>query len=593
MSAEPRRGTSVKVSCQCGRHLKLPWSYVGKVARCPACKHPIRLVSGGEADHDATATFRLVIIRGPQHVGEHVFPAGHRPIAIGKQPGIALLLPGTRVSRQHCVLVPTRAGWRIEDRNSTNGLFVNRRRVTAHELKAGDRIQIGEYELFYGTTDATSPPAASSVRAAPAETDTLDEGTYRVADDLNDLEALTTGQRVPAAWTTDSEGRGSTHAENDGPASADGPVCPCCKKRLGTSARVCVSCGINVQTGRSILTAEETNLDETYAAVESVIGWLSWVFWTGLYPIASEAFGTRKPHVIRAIAVVTILTSFWFLCYEWTESPKMRSAKNMMLWAGDAEPSPELLAVMYSFTNYGNSAAFEARFEEISAESPDMSDEDVVLAAHESLPVEDRCLGEYHPHQLVTHAFLHGGILHLVGNLIFLMVFGSRVNALIGNTLTVVLYPLLAIGAAVFHMASLSSEAPSPMLGASGAIMGLAGMYLVLFPIHKVHMAAWVRWGLVAGFHLSLWMWAMRGFWVVLFYIAFDIFYTALGIADGTAHWAHLGGFIVGAGIGLILLLAKLVNARGGDILSALLGRYAWAIVGPPNRGAGILQRLP
>jgi membrane associated rhomboid family serine protease/pSer/pThr/pTyr-binding forkhead associated (FHA) protein len=562
------------------------------VAQCPACKHPIRLVSGGEPDRDTTSTVRLVIIRGPQHVGEHIFPAGDRPIGIGKQPGNALLLPGTRVSRQHCVLVPTRDGWRIEDRNSTNGLFVNRRRVTVHNLKPGDRVLIGEYELFYGTTDVTSRTAMPTTRADSAETDALDHGTYRIADDLNDLAALTTGERVPAAQTTDPEEPGRTHADDGSPA-ADGPMCPCCRKRLGASARVCVACGINVKTGRSILTAEETNLDETYAAVESVIGWLSWIFWTGLYPIASEAFGTRKPYVIRGIAIVTILTSFWFLYYEWTGSPRMRSAKNMMLWAGDAEPSPELLAMMYAFTDYGNSAAFEARYDAISEEDPNMSEEEVILAAHESLAVDDRCLGVYQPHQLVTHAFLHGGILHLVGNLIFLMVFGSRVNALIGNTLTVVLYPILAVGAAVIHMASLSSEAPSPMLGASGAIMGLAGMYLVLFPIHKVHMAAWVRWGLVTGFHLSLWMWAMRGFWVVLFYIAFDIFYTALGIEDGTAHWAHLGGFIVGAGIGLILLLAKLVNARGGDLVSALLGRYAWAIVGPPNRGVGILQRLP
>ncbi|MBN1514920.1 MAG: rhomboid family intramembrane serine protease [Phycisphaerae bacterium] len=550
-------------------------------------------MSGGEADHDTTATVRLVIIRGPQHVGEHIFPAGRRPIGIGKQPGSALLLPGTRVSRQHCVLVPTQAGWRIEDRNSTNGLFVNRRRVTAHELKVGDRVQIGEYELFYGTTDGASRPAVATAQAAAGDTDALEDGTYRVADDLNDLEALTTGERVAVTSMTDPAASAGQHAEADSPPSGDGPMCPCCKKRLNASARVCVSCGINVRTGRSILTAEETNLDETYAAVESVIGWLSWIFWMGVYPIASEAFGTRKPYAIRGIAIVTILTSFWFLYYEWTESPKMRSAKNMMLWAGDAEPSPELLVVMYSFTNYGNSAAFEARFDQISEEKPEMSEEEVVLAAHESLPVEDRCLGEYQPHQLVTHAFLHGGILHLVGNLIFLMVFGSRVNALIGNALTVVLYPLLAVGAAVFHMASVSSEAPSPMLGASGAIMGLAGMYLVLFPIHKVHMAAWIRWGMLTGFHLSLWMWAMRGFWVVLCYIALDVFYTAMGIEDGTAHWAHLGGFIVGAAIALVMLVTKLVNARGGDIISALLGRHAWAIVGAPNRGAGVLQRLP
>ena len=138
-----------------------------------------------------------------------------------------------------------------------------------------------------------------------------------------------------------------------------------------------------------------------------------------------------------------------------------------------------------------------------------------------------------------------------------------------------------------------ATAAVTPMVGASGAIMGLAGMYFVLFPVHKVHMAAWARWGLAFGFRLSLKMWAVRGFWVVLFYIAFDVVATAVGTESSTAHWAHLGGFIVGAVIALILLLARLLNARGGDIMSVILGRYAWALIGRPNRDLGFLQRLP
>src|ERR1051325_1659691 len=89
-------------------------------------------------------------------------------------------------------------------------------------------------------------------------------------------------------------------------------------------------------------------------------------------------------------------------------------------------------------------------------------------------------VGEFQPHQLITHAFLHGGITHLVGNLIFLIVLGPRVNALIGNILTLILYPLLAVLAATFHMVAMQHEPSHPMVGASGAIMGLAGLYLVL-----------------------------------------------------------------------------------------------------------------
>ena len=91
-----------------------------------------------------------------------------------------------------------------------------------------------------------------------------------------------------------------------------------------------------------------------------------------------------------------------------------------------------------------------------------------------------------------------------------------------------------------------SNEQRHPMLGASGAIMGLAGMYLVLAPVHRIYMTIWLRMGLMTGFRLLWKLWAVRGFWVVLFYIAFDVLATLIGSRDGTAHWAHLGGFVAG-----------------------------------------------
>ena len=123
--------------------------------------------------------------------------------------------------------------------------------------------------------------------------------------------------------------------------------------------------------------------------------------------------------------------------------------------------------------------------------------------------------------------------------------------------------------------------------------MGLAGLYLVLFPTPQVHVAAWFRLPLIGAFKLMMKLWSVRGFWVVLFYIAFDVFYTALGVKDGTAHWAHLGGFGIGAGIGLLFLLTRTINARGGDLISAILGKRAWSLVGRPHTEPGILQKLP
>jgi membrane associated rhomboid family serine protease len=190
---------------------------------------------------------------------------------------------------------------------------------------------------------------------------------------------------------------------------------------------------------------------------------------------------------------------------------------------------------------------------------------------------------DFHWYQLITHAFLHGGIMHLAGNLLFLIVLGTRVNSLLGNLLTAILYPVLAIAAGLAQMIASAHQPPAPMIGASGAIMGLAGMYLVLFPVHKVYMSIWMRWGLIAGFKLSWKVWAVRGFWVVLFYIAFDVRYTSLGVKDHVAHWAHLGGFITGIAIAIGLLLARLSDAHGGDMLSVVLGRHAWALIGRPS----------
>jgi len=147
----------------------------------------------------------------------------------------------------------------------------------------------------------------------------------------------------------------------------------------------------------------------------------------------------------------------------------------------------------------------------------------------------------------------------------------------------IILYPLLAMVAGIIFMASEQASPPAAMIGASGAIMGLAGMYLVLMPIHKMHMALWFRWPWFRAWHLSLKLFAVRGFWVVLFYIAFDVFWTAVGVDDGVAHWAHLGGFLGGVGIAFLLLFTRAANCRGGDIVSAVLGRQAWVLVGRPD----------
>jgi len=210
------------------------------------------------------------------------------------------------------------------------------------------------------------------------------------------------------------------------------------------------------------------------------------------------------------------------------------------------------------------------------------------LATYNALPDADRCFGEFHWYQLLTHAFLHGGYLHLIGNLIFLLIFGGRVNALIGDFRTVILYPILAVISGSAQALALAHGPPVPGIGASGAIMGLAGMYLIFFPVQKVFMVIWFRIPLIV---YAMKVFTMRGFWMLVLWVAWNDVWPTLRAAisphraasDHVAHWAHLGGFMGGILIAFALLVTRLVNARGADLLSVSLGKRAWALVGKPT----------
>lgn len=159
-------------------------------------------------------------------------------------------------------------------------------------------------------------------------------------------------------------------------------------------------------------------------------------------------------------------------------------------------------------------------------------------------------------------------------------------------------YLFLAICAGIAHLLASSGEPPVPLVGASGAIMGMAGMYFVFFPAQRVHSVIWLRLGIFTGFRLWMKIFELRGYWVLLFYIFFDVLYTLLGVKDGTAHWAHLGGFFSGMAVAILLLATRGVNGRGSDLLSILLGRWAWPLIGKPSQWAlrgtdeGWVQRL-
>ncbi len=352
--------------------------------------------------------------------------------------------------------------------------------------------------------------------------------------------------------------------------AAPAPICPGCKKTLPAGAKICVACGINLKTGRRLVTSDAGDLDKVYETTEGVVRFLSFFIPIGIYPVASEAFGTRKPWTTRVLAILTCVISAIFLVVVIRGGGESPALDRFALWAGKPQSAAELRAQLTA-----------AATEELSDGKKLTADD--IREIDNAIREEQATTPRFEPYQLVTCAFLHSGPIHLAGNMLFLLILGSRVNALIGNIWTAILYPVLAAAAGIAQMVASRNAHLYPMIGASGAVMGLAGMYLVFFPIHQVHMAAWIRLGLLTGFRLHYKAFIVRGIWVVLFYIAFDVFYTALGLKDGVAHWAHLGGFIAGVVLAVLLLLTRRVNARGADIFSAIFGHKAAALVGKPT----------
>jgi membrane associated rhomboid family serine protease len=154
---------------------------------------------------------------------------------------------------------------------------------------------------------------------------------------------------------------------------------------------------------------------------------------------------------------------------------------------------------------------------------------------------------------LLTSMFLHADIFHLLGNMWFLYLFGFAVEGRLRTWKFVLLYFVSGFCGDLLHHLFVGANFPDvPSLGASGAIMGLVGAAIYMFPHAKINMFYWIGW---------LWygvaQWSM---WVVgLFYLGFDVLYAMLGVESGVANLAHIGGAVGG------VLVAVLVRAKRDD----------------------------
>jgi len=160
---------------------------------------------------------------------------------------------------------------------------------------------------------------------------------------------------------------------------------------------------------------------------------------------------------------------------------------------------------------------------------------------------------------LFTSMFMHAGWLHLLGNMLFLYVFGDNVEDIFGHLGYLIFYFSCGLAAAFAYILvnlyapliseiigiSLASDLTSGVLGASGAISGVLGAYFVLYPRAKI---------LTLVFYaiLPLPAFVFLGFWFVL-----QWFYGIFDIAGGVAYWAHVGGFVAGMFLALVFGLKR------------------------------------
>lgn len=143
---------------------------------------------------------------------------------------------------------------------------------------------------------------------------------------------------------------------------------------------------------------------------------------------------------------------------------------------------------------------------------------------------------------IFTSMFLHGGWLHILGNMWFLWIFGKTVEDSIGHFKFIIFYLLCGVAAAGAQVA-LSPDSTVPMIGASGAISGVLGAYLLLFPHARVLMLFPI-WIFLRIFYVPAILYLV--FWFGMQLLSGLAVRNTMDVSGGVAFWAHVGGFIAG-----------------------------------------------
>jgi len=139
-----------------------------------------------------------------------------------------------------------------------------------------------------------------------------------------------------------------------------------------------------------------------------------------------------------------------------------------------------------------------------------------------------------------TSMFIHGGITHLAGNMLYLYIFGDNVEDNFGHIHFLFFYILCGLVADATHIFT-TTDLMIPTIGASGAISGVLGAYLALYPRAKISSLVFAGWIFVTKIPAILFL----GFWFILQLFSGTLT-LASEVSSGVAYWAHIGGFVAG-----------------------------------------------
>ena len=142
------------------------------------------------------------------------------------------------------------------------------------------------------------------------------------------------------------------------------------------------------------------------------------------------------------------------------------------------------------------------------------------------------------PSTMFTHMFMHGGLMHLGGNMLFLFIFGNNVEDVMGSWRFLLFYLLVGLGASLVHVL-LNAGSTIPLVGASGAISGILGAYMLRFPRARIDLGVFFFLFLLAKPRVPAAV--VLGVWIMM-----QLFGATNGMESGVAYGVHIAGFILG-----------------------------------------------